>query len=481
MGAIANTGIVSPEVFGAVGNGVANDRSALVQAFAAGGRVHLRPGKVYYCGGQTLPIVGPLHICGHGAEIRDAEITASGTPSGIVFEGVTFSTAVTSGAGLAPYLINLRNVDHITLRSCHFKGCLAYVAATDGSPHYGVAVENCRFTLDGSNFAWNTLQFDALTITGYRHVIVTGNRFDLTNVTRAMKLSVGPTDAPAPAYVPRGVFVSHNTIRATADETGGKQIVDCFSGTVQTVFSENWIKAYGFNRGIENKTGRAYAETDIAAGHKIVNNYIDMDACPVFFQGNFGATSYTQNSYDDLLIAGNTFRTETFKDGTLHVRFFNSVMVKDNHLLASGVADKHHMDIASCEDIQISDNNVRGGCIHIGKATTNSNDATFSGDVKRVTARGNIITDYDINGAIALKNITSGIESLIIQGNAASTTKDETDLLGAYVVTGCSSIAKALVQGNTATHSANGSKAKLVVSTSTVTSLKETDNSWEPA
>lgn len=481
MGVIANTGAVTPEVFGAVGNGIANDRAALVQAFAAGGRMRLTPGKVYNCGGQTLPIVGALHVVGYGAEIRDAEITASGEPAGIAFEGLKFGTALTTGAALPPYLLNLRNVDHVVLRDCHFSGCLAYIAATDGDPHYGVAVENCRFTLDGSGFAWNTLQLDALTVSGYRHLLVRGNSFNLTNVNRAMKLTVGPTDAPAPAYVPRGVFVTNNTIHAAADETGGKQVVDCFSGTVQSIFSENWIKAYGFNRGIENKTGRAYVETDIAAGHKIVNNYIDMDACPVFFQGNFGATSYTQNSYDDLLIAGNTFRTETFKDGTLHVRFFNSVMVKDNHLLASGIADKIHMDIASCEDIQISDNNVRGGGIHIGKATSNSNTDTFSGDVKRVTARGNIVTDYDINGAITLKNITSGIESLIIQGNAAFTSKDETDLLGAYVVTGCSSIAKALVQGNTAAHSANSAKANLVVSTSTVASLKETDNSWEPA
>lgn len=61
---------VFPEMFGAVGDGVANDTAAFVSALASGKSLMLMPARVYLVDNLTLPDVTGLEIRGFGSTIK---------------------------------------------------------------------------------------------------------------------------------------------------------------------------------------------------------------------------------------------------------------------------------------------------------------------------------------------------------------------------------------------------------------------------
>lgn len=487
--------------YGAKGDGVANDKPAFAAAFQAGGVVYLEPGKTYFCNDEIVTPSVPVILEGNGATIVDLRLGGTSTPSinGVTFRNVKFTTQKTPNAAiLPPYAINTRNIDNFILDACTFANVMVYIGTDDEALHYGVTIRDCVFNMVGTDWAWTTLQLDLLTINGYRHPLVENNQFFATNVNRVMKISVGltvpltPVGSPVPVYNTRAITVRRNWIEGSCvlvgGLPGGKQIVDCFSGTTESTFEDNYFSCTGFTRCIENKTGYAYSATDVVTSHKLLNNRFFLDCPAVFFQGAYGLTTFTPNSRDTLHIAGNTYRISGDANGTVQVRFMHLLTVGagEDASVNGAIVNKYHYDLASCEIIKITDVTMRGGVLLIGNSTSNAQGDSFSAPVKTACLANVTINDWGANQTIDTAAILirdcAALDAISILNCSSITPEDNSDMLAAFWVRNCSTVPDITVVGNTAIHSANAAKEVLRVTDTTVSGkFTEINNSWVPA
>lgn len=492
---------VNIRTLGAVGDGSTSDKSAFDAAFQLGGVVHLRPGDTYFCNDEGVTPSAPIIIEGNGATISDLRIGGSSASSisGVIFRNINFTTQKTpNDETLPPYSINTRNIDNIIIENCTFTNVMVYISTDDEEIHYGLTVRDCVFNMDGSNWAWETLQLDPLTIHGYRHSLIDNNRFFATNVNRIIKISVGltvpqtPVGSPVPAHNARGITVRRNWIEATCDLIddlpGGKQVIDCFSGTTESTFEDNYFLCSGFSRGIENKTGYAYSASNIVTAHKVLNNRFFLDFPAIFFQGAYGLTTYTPNSRDTLQLSGNTYRVSSDASGTVQVRFMHLLVIGpgEDATVSEAIADKVHYDLSSCESLKMSEATLLGGNILVGNSTSNAQSASFTAPVKVAHFTNVSVLGWGAGQTVDAAAITvkdcSSIDEISFLGCSSITGEDDADMLAAFWVRNCSTVRNITAAGNTANHSSNSAKELLRVTDTTVSGkFTEENNTWTPA
>ena len=473
--------------------------AAVQAALNSGGVINLVPDASYAGGYGTVKITKPVRIIGNGASFVDLYVGGrNSTVDRAYFHGVKFETRKTpSKSQLPPYAINVRNVDFLSLIDCEFDGVLAYIASDDQMAHYGPTIRDCEFRIDGTAWAWETLQLDQLTIDGYRHPTIENNKFFARNVNRVLKVSVGltvpetPEGSPVPTYNARALTFRGNAVIGSCELInglpGGKQVIDCFAGTTESTFSDNYFLCYGFNRCIENKTGYAYADSNIVTSHKILNNRFYLDCAAVFFQGAYGLTTYTPNSRDTLHLDGNTYRITGDKAGTVHARFIHLLTVGagDDASVVGTVADKIHYDISSCEEIKILGANARGGTVLVGNATSNAQADSFAAPVRRITMSGVSVLDWGASqtfetAAITVRDCT-GLESVSFSGCHSISQYDNVNMGSALWLKNCGAVPKVIIRGNVAHHTSNPAKEFFRRTATTVTKLVEDGNTWTPA
>lgn len=468
---------------GVTGDGVSNDSAGLQNALNRKGTIALRSGATYFGGSGVLNISGPTHIVGNGATLKDVLIAASPGASGadVVIEGVRFTTGIASGS-LPPYVFNPRNLGRVTLRNCVFDNVMAYIATNDQAARYGLVVDGCTFIANWSSFAYNTQQADCLTVFGYQGVSIRNNVFIGHNINRFLKVAVGltspltPAGNPVPAMMARGVEVHGNIFLGTG---AGKQLIDCYTGTVDFTFSGNYVKVSGFTAGVENKTGYAYTVPGVATSQKIINNHFEMDTVAVQMQGGWSATGWTPNAYYNLLVSGNTFMISTEDENTVGVRFFDSVIISNNQFkCVAPITSKYHIMVSSSESTVIEGNTIDGGSSQVLVSTSNANGEFFNGQPKHIVFANNVCRDYDIDAAFCARN-GSAVESLIITGNSAYTTKDSAALQAAFWVRSLTA-RHVTVANNYARHTLAANKETVWTSFSNVDTFHESGNSWYP-
>lgn len=494
-------GIHNPIAWGADDTGATDVSAILAQVFAQGGTIFLPPGSIFNGGGNAITLSLPVRVIGNGAELQD--VIFGGQAAAAVeyadFEDVKFSTGLTPNpATLPPYAFNPRNVDRVSLRRCVFDGVMCYIATDDEEIRYGAHIESCRFLMDGTGWAWGTLQLDPLTVSGYRKVLINNCFFNVINVNRVVKMSVGltvpltPVGDPVPPMNVRGVHFQYNTIIGQCDLIGGlpggKQIIDCFSGTTESTFEGNYISCTGFNRGIENKTGFSYSEAGIVTSHKIINNRFYLDCGAVLFQGSYGGTTYTSNSRDTFYLDGNTYRVAGEDDPTVSLRFLHLVTVGagEDASVSAPIVNKFHYDVSSCEEIKFVGANVKGGIINVGNSTSNASGDAFTAPVRRITFSDVSVLGWGENQTIDAAAIMirdcAGLEFVSIEDCKSITEFDDANMLAAFWIRNCGVIPKVVVRGNVAQHSANTAKELLRVTLTEVTGrFVEEGNSWIPA
>ncbi len=147
---------VSPEQFGAAGNGTTDDTSPLTAAMTgagAGGTLMLTPGRSYRTTSQISVPVNDLTIYGYGAALTGATDSqyekflfagrSRGKVLGVRFEGL-FSSAST---GLGNGAIEINASSDITVRDCEFNNVAQQgVYVVGASP---------RITIDSNRFNRN--------------------------------------------------------------------------------------------------------------------------------------------------------------------------------------------------------------------------------------------------------------------------------------------------------------------------------------
>lgn len=478
----ASGGITTPAAWGIDLTGTTDNRLKFQAMCRSGWEVLLPDGAIIDGAGGSITLNKSVRIFGsRGANaclLRDLTIESTGSFQSVVCEGFRFGTSEASGAGLPPAALDLTNIDHVRIRDCEFTNVRVVVDADGTKTNIGAVVEGNRITADWS--AWGAAtQNDLLTIRGFQFIRVHGNYFNGTQVNRFMKLSIATTVAdPVTAYNDRGVIITENAMTG-AGGTRGKQMIDCFSGTVQLLFANNWCTATGHTDVIENKTAYSYAQTDTVLSHKIVNNYIVCDARAVLYQGSYGVTDWTPNGYDDLLISGNTILKRTANEATIDVRFLHDFKTVSNVMkTAEGVGAVYHVSAASCRSNDISHNTMEGGEVLISKATSNAGGETFNSEPRSVIFNSNVLREYDISAALTCKDLTS-LESLVITSNIVETSLNAA-VTAAFWVRSCV-VKRVLCTGNAANHNAAPAKNKLHCTFSTIDVCREAANSWSPA
>ena len=498
-------GIHMPEAWNYKGDGSSNDHAILTRMFAAADGIVLNSGKTYFGNSGTITLTRSIGLIGNGAEFRDLYFSGQGADGVdfVDFDNVKFTTARTpTSSTVPPYSFNIRNVDRVRLHRCIFDGVMAYIATDDTVVRYGIDIEGCRFVMDGSSWNWTGPQLDQLTILGYRHVRLVGNFFNAKNVNRILKVSVGltipltPAGNPVPNRNVRGLYVAGNWIIGRCDPInglpGGKQIIDCYTGTTESTFDDNFFDCLGFSSCIENKTGFAYADANMVNSHKITKNRFYLD-CPAYlFQGSYGLVSLpggaaaASNSRDTLYIAGNTGRFSGPATAGASIRFFHQVVIGEGEDFSTdgGIVGFTALDISSCEEIKLLGNSAKGGAILIAEATSNASSSTFNGKCKRIICKGGNSIDYGQTPPANMAGVQfrelPAVDSLILEGWTASTQFDDARLMSAFWVRGCT-IKSIIVTGNVANHPAAPAKELVRVTDSVIEKFTETDNSWEPA
>lgn len=414
-----------------VGAATGNDLSMLQAAADKRGVIWLKPGESYV-GSGTLTLKGATRIVGNGASLTGIKVSASPGVESVCLDGVVFSSGVSSGE-TPPVAVDLTNIPRVRIVGCKFNNVMVQLK-TSGQSAFLLELEGNEFIADWTDFSWTTAQLDCLTIGAYRRVGFRGNRLSLTNVNRAIKISSGVAESPIPAEYPEGIEITGNTFEGSCAPEGGKQLIDCFSGTAQVVFADNVVRATGFSRGLENKTGFARASAGVVA-HKVCNNVFDVDFVPVFFQGGFGATEWTPNSRDSVVVSGNTFRISDDVEGTVHARFLHSLSMVGNDFSTAGeITGKSHADVSSCQNVAISANTISGGDVNIGVATSNSSEYSFNSQPENIAYHGNVSDSHlvvsdasptalvvtgNIGAGLTLDNVTAGVS--VDSGNSWNT------------------------------------------------------------
>lgn len=481
----ADGGMTTPLAWGIDVSGVA-DGAAQFQRMCRGGyEIYIPDGAIVDGGGASITLDKSVTIRGSGGEsaglIRNLTIEATGSFDGLYIEGVRFGhTATPSAASLPPAGVILRNVNRPHLSRCRFEDVRVVLGGNGTIALQSARVADCVFEADWSSWGWTTLQADILTVRGYQHVEISGNNFSAIDVTRFIKLSISTTAAdPVSEYNDRGVFISRNAFTGSATGNAGKQMIDCYSGTVQLVYSENWVTALGWTDAIENKTGYTYDAADTVVSHKVINNYIDCNTRAVLYQGGYGATDWTPGSeYYDLTISGNTIVKHAASEATLDVRFMHALTVSNNVMKAAdGVGAVYHVSASSCRSNIFIANIVEGGEFFVSKATSNAGGDSFISEPESIVFASNIVREYDLTAALTCKDLTA-LQSISITGNIVTTSLN-TAVAAAFWVRSCT-VERVTCTGNTSDHSAASSKNKLHCTYSTIADCRESGNSWHP-
>ena len=467
--------------FGCKFDGTTTDTAAAQAAFNIGGTI-IAPSNAKTKMG-SITVVAPISIEGNNSEFEDLGLVSSAATiiSPVRLRGMKFTTTAVAGVN-APYAINLRNIDNIDIKKCTFVNVRTSIRGDNGIIQYGVLLEDNEFDCNFSDWDYVSSQQDVIDIRGIQNVNITKNRIFATNVNRVFKIAAG-TDQPAanPTGITNvvGLNISNNFIRGSVD-TGGKQLLDLFNGTVEVNFESNSIDVTGFTTIYESKTGFSYTTLETLAAHNIHNNTVKSDGLFVKVQGAYGATGWVSNSYDTVKVSGNTYdnTSSLASDATVSCRFLNDIIVSNNTFNCKNIiTDHYHLDISSCKIVNIQGGEyIRGGMV-FATATTNAGGFAFNSQIEFLTVNGVVIDQYDNRAAIMPKDLPV-VKSIVITNNTVTNDNLGASQQSAYWVRSCT-VTDLIVTGNTAYIPPQTSLEKLSRNFSTVSGrLIDKNNGW---
>jgi hypothetical protein len=269
---------VTPEMYGAVGNGITDDTTALQNAINSGNAILLTTGKNYLVT-TTLTTLDNTTIIGCG---KDASISTTSniailsiqgqknTIKGVTFIGNSTGAAqsgikIDGNAGFT--LIYINNI----ITDCFFENLLYagiwirnIIGSSSGSKNEGAAkISNCIITNCGygvltltrgeynsiHNCSISSCTTAGVSFTGGNNSISGGN---IVNCAIGLEVLTGTNDGHSSAV---GVMINHNTINFKATHTLGYVLNACMlyagaitlTGTGKTTFIGCWFSMSGFN------------------------------------------------------------------------------------------------------------------------------------------------------------------------------------------------------------------------------------------
>lgn len=179
------------KLYGAVGDGVADDTTAIANAIAAlpstGGVIFFPPGT-YRTSQHTIPDK-PVRFVGSGPGATTLKAltdsgyvftkTSTNTVTGIAFEGITFDGQ--SGTNRA--LVRLEYVANAVVRNCRFVNMTQWGIVLGVTNGVDTSVRNTDVRIEGCYFEGNTSTYEHLLVMNSARVNVTGCTFNITGAS----------------------------------------------------------------------------------------------------------------------------------------------------------------------------------------------------------------------------------------------------------------------------------------------------------
>lgn len=469
---------INPMWFGAMGDGVVDDTTAIQAAFSSDGlSVYLPVGNFKTISTLTLPVSKTLFGVGTICTTSGAALTAaSGNNkiSGVKFDGTNAA---------APYWgVFVDSASEVVLEKVSFVRQRIMARNNDAKVVQDIIVKNCFFDVDFTGTTYEVDQYDVFSAYGTENVKFINNTVRVTNVHRVLKISDNPDEYLAPQlspYTSQNVLISGNTI--TGSTTSNKQVLDCFVGAGEVIFTDNHVDVSGFSVIYDDKSeNNAPVGGENPSKRSIISsNILRTDSVIIVFQGSYGITEagYDGSRESKIVVSDNIFNSSSSSiDLPVSIRFSENVIFNNNILTVTRAALRAGLTFLSNKHVTVHGNHIDGGIINISKATTNHSGFTFSGDFDDLLLSNNVISNFDDNAGITLISLSTAtgvvriVNNLIRPGDGSHTRR-------AYYVLDCTF--KHLEVKDNQYRTDFGTSATPIVSGSSITKNDTVWNSWE--
>lgn len=482
---------ISPEDFGAVGDGIADDRLAL-QAAANTGLPLFLHGKSYFTT-STITInndlIGPGEITGD--KIGGAVSLLSVNSSNVSISNVTLTGNSGNNAAGANVCIAAADVSWLSILNCTIKNGRIRHRNTQLAYQYGLRIENCDIDCDFTLNDYIVTQNDVITVRGINGVWIENNSIKVTNCHRVVKLAdtEGWVSGPITDYRTRNVSFCNNTI--TGATGSNKQVVDMFTGVSDAIFSGNNITVTGFTRVFENKTdssAQPWNQNITISDNPCLSN----DDVVLNFSGTYGDSDPAVDvGWQNLTISGNTIIcTATTATAAVILRWQHDLIFTNNQIITPEAnaltTGQNAVQVYGNRFCTFNGNTVKYGNILFSTIVTGG-DRTHAPIMLSIIAANNTIEEFGSTtsisgrGGLVFANMATAETadlSVNVSGNAIyKSTSPVLTNAGAISFISCT-IAKALVTSNIANF-ATASEERVTFVTSTITQFSAENNSWD--
>lgn len=405
---------VSPEDFGAVGDGVADDSVAVQEAASASGFVRLSRGKTYRLE-SPVEVTSSLTIAGCGATVMVGENAAFSPTAPLVIRDVRFvSTSTGSSSG---FVINKasNNLSGTVIDSCVI-GRLK-ISITDGDlidtipVITDIAVTRCLFIGDYTGIPGGDVN-NVISIRGGTDVRVENNVFRVVGVERFVKIS----GACRRVYIRGNSFVCLST-------SVGKQAIDLFADTREVIVSDNIVDIVGFSAFVENKNGDNSSATSEPSEVVVQSNTIKMSGANANMSAIavYGAWGLAENTLprSTAKVSNNTIlQTDTgATSGAIVLRGLTHADISGNTLHRN---DEPNFAVAveasNCKLSLVSGNVIEYGAIYIGSSRGHPNSTTYANPPQKVSVFGNQVSKFSLLNGVHIGGAGT-IQHVLISGN----------------------------------------------------------------
>jgi len=459
------SGPINVRWFGAKGDGVTNDTSAVQAAdvAAAGGKLLFPKGSYSLPSGVTISNASVVDGSNLDAEFLGGIAVGK---SGVTIKGILFKDVAEVGATNPTASVYATGKSSITIEGCRFDRTRIQIFSPDATPITKIICRGNLFYGDYTPYVAG-LAPNVFWVYGADRVVFENNYVDVTSPYTFGKITTSSVAAAGRCVV------CNNTIIIN-DYASGKQLFDFYNGMREMLITGNNIRilAGSCTTLFELKGNGTAGYTTAPLTNVVVSNNVAYGAFKrlTLLQGLYGSTQ--EVPHQQLVVSGNTIEsTLVTVDAAIDVRGVTQALISANTIKYPNCDIAVKMSallLSSVKSAAVIGNTASSGSITI--AYLGGTDITYTKGVEAAAIIGNTMLAFN-NYAGIFVNEQPGIGRLIITGNIFTVASGATGIVGnVYVRLGA--VDKLVVTGNI------GSHATGIYNSGTITSLAEVANSW---